>query len=222
MEWRRAFGIVDSILEGETVLVEYTTSYIPEFLLKFFVEYSKERSVPLLIDDNFDSLHVVYTHAQFLGIDIDVDDVYVLKTGGKHDVGKVVERVQFHPDPRVYLKNYIEASSKLYEEIQRPLVNLVLGVHDIFLLVREPVDVYRIILNLQRFIGNRKRKAFYVINKNISNSLPGNLLPELERIATTVIDLKHYHTGAELRVKKTVSPKLLGLSGRIEAGGWKE
>lgn len=220
MEWEKASEIADSILPGETVLVKYTTSYIPEFLLKFFVDYSEERGIPLLIDDNFDSLHTLITHAKFMNLSIDLSGVYVLKTGGKVELGKVVAKVPFHPDPRVYLKNYEETSEKAFKKLPSPMINLVLGLENIFLIVRNPLDVYRILLAMQKFIGKQDRKAFYVVNESVMESLPVSVLPELERIATTVIKLTPYHTGANLKVLKSVNPNLIGREVKIDIGGW--
>ncbi len=220
MEWKRAFEIADAILPGETVLVEYTTSYLPEFFLKFFVEYSRERRIPLLIDDDFDSLHTILAHAKFLELEIDLDEVYVLKTGGRIELGNIVARVPFHPDPRVYLRNYEEASIKALERIPAPFINLVLGLETIFFPVRSPLELYHILLSIQRFVGNRKRKAFYLINRAVMENLPHNPLPELERIATTLMVLKPYHTGADLSIKKAVNPVLNGMKTKVDAGRW--
>jgi hypothetical protein len=222
MEWKNAFKIVDFILPGETVLVEYTTSYIPEFLLEFFVEYSRERGTSLLIDDDFDALHTLVTHAKFLEMEVDLSDVYVLKTGGKIELGNVVARVPFHPDPRVYLKNYEETSKEAFDSIPTPMINLVLGLENIFLLMKTPLDFYRIVLSMQRFMGDKRRKAFYVVNREVMESLPLAVLPELERISTTVMRLTPYHTGATIEVVKSVNPKLVGMKMNVDAGRWRE
>ncbi|ASJ08562.1 hypothetical protein A3L11_04670 [Thermococcus siculi] len=220
MEWEKAAEVMNRILPGETVLVEYTTSYIPEFLLRFFVDYSKRTGTALLIDDNFDTLHTIITHAEFMNLTIDLRDVYVQKTGGRIELGKVVAKVPFHSDPRIYLKNYEETSQRVFKEVPSPTINLVLGLENIFLIVRNPFDVYRILLAIQRFTGNKRRKAFYIVNRKVMESLPVNVLPELERISTTLIELSPYHTGANLRVKKSVNLSLAGKEVNIDARGW--
>ncbi|ASJ14640.1 DUF257 family protein [Thermococcus radiotolerans] len=220
MEQGKVAEIIDSVLPGETVLVTYTTSYIPEFALKFFIEYSREKGIPLVIDDNFDTLHAIIIHAKTMGLSLDLDNVYVLKTGGKFETGNVLTRVPFHPDPRVYIKNYEESSVKVFREIPSPMINLVLGLENLFLVTRTPLDTYRIILAMQRFTGNERRKAFYLINEGIMKSLPLKSLYELERISTTVIRLRPYHTGAEVKVLKSINPNLVGLETTIDAGEW--
>ncbi|WP_258085008.1 DUF257 domain-containing protein [Thermococcus thermotolerans] len=220
MKWEKATEIADSILPGETVLVKYTTSYIPEFLLRFFVEYSEKSGIPILIDDNFDTLHSILIRAKMMNLSLNLNKVYVIKTGGKLDVGNVVAKVQFHPDPRVYLKNYEEAIQKALQEIPTPLINLVVGVENLFLIIRTPLDAYRLILAMQRFMGNRNRKAFYIVNETVMESLPIRILPEFERISTTVIRLTPYHTGATLKVTKSINPNLIGREEKIDIEGW--
>jgi len=222
MERKTTAEIVDSVLPGETVLVEYTTSYIPEFLLRFFLDYTAERDIPLLIDDYFDALHTITTNARRIGltIDLDQDNVYVLKTGGKFDVGNVVAKVQFDPDSRVYLANYEEASSKAYEKIQPPVINLVLGMENSFVCVKSPLDAYQMIIRIQKFTRNKKRKAFYVANEEAMKSLPIKVLGELERISTTVVRLTPSPAGANLKVLKSVNPRLVGMETVIDVGRW--
>ncbi len=95
--------IIESVKPGEIALLEYLPSYIPEFTLLKLIEYSKEREIPLIIDDNFDTLPVIAAHIENLGIKVDFSGVYVIKTGGRIEVGNVLAKVPFHPDPRVYI-----------------------------------------------------------------------------------------------------------------------
>ncbi len=222
MEWEGAFEVLDSILPGETVLVEYTPSYIPEFVLKAIIEYSKERNLQVLIDDNFDTLHTIAIHARLLGIDLDLGSVKVIKTGGKKPVGNVVARVSFHPDPGVYVRNYERAGMKVLGEAAYPMMNLVLGIENLFLFMRSPSDSYQLLLSIQRFLGNKRRKAFYLVNREALESLPIAALEELERMATTVIEMVPYPDGARLKVKKSVNPSLMGRELDVAARGMRE
>lgn len=80
------FELLDSIQFGETVLLEYHTSFAPEFVLLKIAEYAKARNLPLVIDDNFDTLPLIITRLKVLGIKKDIlnsENVYVIKTGGK-------------------------------------------------------------------------------------------------------------------------------------------
>ncbi len=219
MEWEGAFEVLDAVLPGETVLLEYIPSYIPEFVLKAFIEYSRNRGVPLLIDDNFDTLHTIAIHARLLGIDLDLKNVKVIKTGGRKSVGNVVARVSFHPDPGVYIQNYERAGMRVLGEAAYPLMNLVLGIENLFLFLRSPTDSYQLLLSIQRFLGNKRRKAFYLVNKEALEGFHIAALEEFERIATTVIEMNPYSNGANVRIRKSVNPSLTGKEFDVAARG---
>ncbi len=53
---------IDAVKPGETVLVEYYPSYVPEFATLALLMYSRRKGVPVVIDDNFDALHVIQKH----------------------------------------------------------------------------------------------------------------------------------------------------------------
>ena len=219
MEWEGAFEVLDAVLPGETVLLEYIPSYIPEFVLKAFIEYSRNRGVPLLIDDNFDTLHTIVTHARLLGIEMDLSRVNVIKTGGRENVGNVVARVNFHPDAGVYIRNYEEACRSILGDTPYPIINLAVGIESLFLFMRSPSDSYQLMLSIQRFLGNKRRKAFYLVNKDALKSLPTGVLEEFERIATTVINMDPYSNGANVKIRKSVNPSLMGKEFDVAARG---
>lgn len=214
--------LVETIQPGETVLIEHRTSYVPEFTLKLVADYTKENGVPLVIDDNFDTLYTLILHLRLMGVEVDLDHAYVIKTGGgTHNIGGKVKRIEFHPDPRVYLRNYINASAEILVEGKTPAINLVLGLENILMIMRDSRDFYRLLLSLQRYVGNKNRIALYLINRNIVESMmPGFFLPELERIATTVIETNSYPpTGAILTFKKSINPAVIGTTVGIDVGG---
>lgn len=212
--------LVETIQPGETVLIEHRTSYVPEFTLKLIADYTRGNGIPLVIDDNFDTLYTLILHLRLMGVEVDLDHAYVIKTGGIHNIGEKIKRIEFHPDPRVYLRNYINASAEILVERKTPAINLVLGLENILMIMRDSRDFYRLLLSLQRYVGNKNRIALYLINRNIVESMmPGFFLPELERIATTVIETNSYPTGAILTFKKSINPAVIGTTVGIDVGG---
>ncbi|WP_054840251.1 DUF257 family protein [Thermococcus sp. JCM 11816] len=121
----------------------------------------------------------------------------------------------------MYLRNYINASAEILVEGKTPAINLVLGLENILMIMRDSRDFYRLLLSLQRYVGNKNRIALYLINRNIVESMmPGFFLPELERIATTVIETNSYPpTGAILTFKKSINPAVIGTTVGIDVGG---
>lgn len=77
--------------------------------------------------------------------------------------------------------------------MKTPAINLVLGLENVLMIMRDSRDFYRLLLSLQKYVGNKNRKAVYLINRDIVESMmPGFFLPELERVATTVVETRPY------------------------------
>ena len=211
--------LMELVRPGETVIVEYGTSYVPEFALKLLADYTRENGVPFVIDDNFDSLYTVLIHCKMLGLDVDLSHAQVFNTGGKREVGGRVTRVEFHPDPRVLLRNYDRAFSRAVGTPENPAVNLVLGVESLLYFVRDVRDFYRFLLGIQRYVGNRRRKSFYLIHTGLISSLPAYVRPELRRIATSVWAFQSYPTGVKLSILRSPDLDLVGREFTIDVGG---
>ena len=216
------FTLVDKVKFGEIVLIEYHRSFIPELTTLGLLYYGRTRGLPVIIDDNFDSLHVIQKHLEFVGIDEDFRDALVVKTGGKRNVGNVVARVRFVSEPAIYIRNYEEASKAAFSKVDKS-INIVLGLERLFSFVSSVSEFYAFVIALQSFLGNEKRKAFYLVNKEIASSIPFNPLPELERVASTVIEAVPTPTRGIFTFKKSTSLDLLGKKIEIPTGviGWK-
>ena len=216
------FTLMDKVKFGETVLIEYYHSFIPELTTLGLLYYGRTRGLPVIIDDNFDSLHVIQKHLEFVGIDEDFRDALVVKTGGKRNVGNVVARVRFVSEPVIYIRNYEEASKAAFSNVEKS-INIVLGLERLFSFVSSVSEFYTFVIALQSFLGEKRRKAFYLINKKIASSIPFNPLPELERIANTVIEAVPTSTTGIFTFKKSTSLDLLGKKIEIPIGviGWK-
>jgi hypothetical protein len=211
--------ILELVRPGETVVVEHETSYAPEFALKLLADYTRERNVPLIIDDNFDSLYTLLIHCKMLGLDVDLSHATVIKIGGRREVGGRVKKVEFHPDPRVLLNNYEAALADAGGTPEKPAINLTLGIENILYFVRDVRDFYRFLLGLQRYVGNRRRKAFYLVHTDLVKSLPPYVHSELRRIATGVWIFNSYPTGVRARVLRSPDVGLIGREFTIDVGG---
>ena len=211
--------LLELVRPGETVVVEYETSYAPEFALKLLADYTRERDIPLVIDDNFDSLYTLLVHCDMLGIGVDISHALVIKIGGKKEVGGRVRRVEFHPDPRVLLRNYDEAFSGAEGTPEKPAINITLGIENILYFVRDVRDFYRFLLGIQRYVGNRRRKAFYLVHTGLIRSLPPYVHPELRRIATSVWVFHSYPTGVRVSIRRSPDVDLIGGEFTVDVGG---
>ncbi|AFK22525.1 DUF257 family protein [Pyrococcus sp. ST04] len=203
---------------GETILITYPPSFVPEFVVLKLLQYAREKEIPVLIDDNFDALAVLITRLRLLGINLNLGEAYVIKTGGKQRIGKVVGEIKRTSEPRVYLREY----SKIFEEISKELgeyINIVLGIEALFKSMNSPLEIYLSLMEVQRFLGNTSRKAFYLVNKDVLETLPFPIKIELERIASSIAEIEPISTNAHVRILKTTAPDFIGREITVDIGG---
>ncbi|WP_048149605.1 DUF257 family protein [Palaeococcus ferrophilus] len=210
MSLQEVYTLLDSMKFGETVLVEYQSpSYILDFLLLLLKHYADERGLPLVIDDNLDILHVVNEHLKLFGVEGAFDGAMVVKTGGKINVGNVVGRIPLEGEPSLYLRRYEQLSREVLSGVKNA-INAVIGLERLFAFTENRADFYSIISSIQTFVGNHGRKAFYFVDVDIAERVPFNPLPELERIATTVIVTRPQKDRGIGRIVKGTNVEALG------------
>ncbi len=207
---------IDAVKPGETVLVEYYPSYVPEFATLALLMYARRKGLPVVIDDNFDALHVIQKHLALWGIHEDFSDVFVIKSDGHVDVGNIVARINFSESPDVYVKKYEDIGKKLLSSIG-PSVNIVLGFEKIFAFIHSVREFYLVMTRIQRFLGN-PRRAFYLVNKKTAEGLEFNPLPEMERIASTVVEIIPSPTSGRIVFKKAPLFELIGSELEVPIG----
>ena len=204
------FKFIDLISPGETVLVEYSSpNYTLDFMVLLLKRYADERGYPFVVDDHLDTLHIINEHLRFFGVRGIFDDAIVLKTGGVINVGKVVERINLESEAAIYLKRYEEASAKVFSELQNS-VNVVIGIEKLFAFVRDYRSFYEIMARIHKFLGNRRRRAFYFMDKNVCSRLPIDPLPELEKIASTLIDVRFEGNRLVGMINKSPDIRMIG------------
>ncbi|AIF68737.1 hypothetical protein PAP_01485 [Palaeococcus pacificus DY20341] len=205
----KVFQLIDNIKFGETVLIEYGPSYAAEFITLALVKYARMRGYPIVIDDNFDSLHIVREHLKLFGIKENFEDALVVKTGGMINVGNVVNRISLESDPVIYEKHYERVGEEIYSNANN-VINIVLGIEKLFAFVENINHFYTWIIGIQSFLGNNKRKSFYIIDKNVASILKYNPLPELERVASIVVEVTPEKDKGVLLFKKSSMIDLIG------------
>ncbi len=203
--------ILNEIKFGESTLIECKPSYIPEFSVLAITRYARKKNLPVVIDDNLDMLHTIRTNLGLFGVEEDFRDAHVIKTGGKVEVGNVIRRISMTEAPSAYIQKYKQAAEEAFQNT-RKAINIVLGLERLFYFVRSAPEFYMIIISMQEFLGNKSRKAFYIIDKNVAKKAYINPLPELERIMSTVIEVEGKGISARLFFKKSASAKFRGKS----------
>ncbi|WP_232054742.1 DUF257 family protein [Thermococcus sp. 2319x1] len=189
---------------GETVLLEYPSSALPYRELVELITWGKENKIPVVMDDILDTLYVYKTHMELAGIDTGIlEDVRVIKTGGRLEVGNVIKRFRVS-DIMSLIQEFEENYEALLSEMEHAIVP-VLGIERLFLLADSKIEALALINMLTRYAGSRRRTAFYFTNVDVlRNSVP-YVLPLLEELATTVLQI--HRKGEEIipEVKKSIS-----------------
>lgn len=205
--------IMDSLKMGEIVVLIYEESLIPEFAFLFFVEYASREGMPIIVDDILDSLYVIKQHLEFLGIDTSFfENVTVVKVGGTNKVGNIYKHI---PLEGAYREKYRLAVEELYKE-RTNILNIVLGIENLFYLSTKPTDVFGVVSELISFLGEKSRIAIYMIDKNIAEIMHVNPLPFFERTASTVVYAEPHPRKAVIRIGKCSSLDLVGKSFIVE------
>ncbi|MBP1911254.1 DUF257 family protein [Thermococcus stetteri] len=169
---------------GETVLIEYDTVSMPEVL--FYLIFINRENRPMLIDDVADTLCETLTKLEFIGFDISgFKEVPVIKIGGgSRKCGNVFGEVdvdRYSLDIGYYSRIFEKAS------LNGVVLNHVLGIHKLFLSL-ERRGAIRLVKNIAMFEGDRRRIAFYFINRDVVETSYPELLLLLEETASTVLN----------------------------------
>lgn len=209
MEMRKEmlFDVIDKTPFGDLVLIEDETSYGSVLVAYALLRYARERGMKIMIDDILDSLFLVKKHLEFFGIREDFSNAIVIKTGGKMDVGNVIRKIPLEPELVIYLSRYESLINEIFSIGE--YINIILNPERLFAFVEKPTELYMVINFIQGFLGNKSRKAFYIIDKNIASTLKFNPIPELEGIATTVAYIRGENGKGKVTFGKTPFIELL-------------
>ncbi|WP_258083089.1 DUF257 domain-containing protein [Thermococcus thermotolerans] len=203
-----AFKFIEATPFGDVILMEDESPYGAALATYVFVKYARERGLPVYIDDVLDSLALVKKHLGFLGIDWDFSDVDVIKTGGMEPVGNIVSKIHLDAEPVLYITRHREATRKILQSGKH--LNIVLGMERLFAFLETRREFYMFIAYLKEFLGNPNRKSFYIVSKPVLSTLRFNLLPELEEIASTVVEIKIKNGTHVTILKKSLFTDIIG------------
>jgi len=204
------FNFMDAVKLGETVLVEYSSpNYALDFSTLVLKRYAEKRGYAFVVDDNLDTLSLIREHLRLFGIEDVFSDAIVIKTGGVVNVGRVVERIKLEREPAIYLKRHENASKKVQTQYSKS-INVVLGLEKLFAFVDDYLSFYEIISSIERFLGNRNRKAFYLFDTRMGGMLHLNPLPVLENIASTILRVDVREGRLVGRIHKSPNVEMMG------------
>lgn len=210
------FELFESFKRGETVLFLYSPISPSYVLLKRAVEYCKKKGLELYIVDIFDMLHICKMQLEYIGMDLNLDDenIFVIKKGGKINVGRVLSRISIDEDAAIHLRKYADVFESTLKE-KEFVLNVTLGFDKLLAFYSEsPKDLKTILMAVKDFVGNKKRTAIYFINQEVVANI-NNTLEFLEDSATSVIKLEKDAEGWYLRILKSPKIEIVGAKVRI-------
>ncbi len=201
--------ILDGLLPGETVLVEYEAYSSPELLLALLQSYSVVRGRGLLVDDVVDTFHEYITRLRLMGFDVEpLLNASVIKIGGSRDVGNVNGKVDVDKY-RLDFKYY----DIIYKHVtfEDPVINPVLGIYKLFGLFSRH-ELMRLVRNIAAFVGRRSRIAFYFVNEDVVEELSPEMLPFLEEASSSILRWGREGRNYRLDVLKACDENIMGTS----------
>ncbi len=201
------YTMVEQIWPGGTTIIENRGALGAEFVLHAFIQYSKRKGIPLIVEDIFDTLPIYMRHLRLMGVSINDRDIMVIKVGGTQEAGNVIARIRFENDPHVYQR-------KIDKELQKVVgngvyIHLVLGLERLLFLQGDVRSTYTLLGLIKQKLGDRRRVNVYLIEAPIMETLDFNPLPMLEDIATSAVEVTNEGELIRMKFRKSVFTMLM-------------
>lgn len=211
MHWKSSENLWNLLKPGETILIEYSARSTPFIVFYSLIQWAKNNDFEILIDDILDTLYAYKVQLSLAGIDLDLfSDVLVIKESGRVEVGRIVGRMGLR-DSAIYWSEYNKIMRPIFERAKRLVINIILGIEKLFVLADSKREILNNINNILSWTGNTKRITFYFINTDLVNTLGIGVLPLLEELASTVINVDKNEGRVKLLITKSINNELDGL-----------
>ncbi|QDA30493.1 hypothetical protein FH039_01120 [Thermococcus indicus] len=156
-------------LDDGILLLEYSSLDHPERIFAGILAGWRERGVtPLIVDIN-DTLNIFVQNLRYAGVDVNLEDVPVIKERGAINVGNVVGKVEVVEDFDYHLANYARIVRKVPLESRKHTI--VLGIEKFSLtFLDDPPKLERYFETITRkFLPLRDRVHFLFLNVDIAS-----------------------------------------------------
>ena len=204
-----AKNVWDDVKPGESVLIEHSSTGAPYLGLLHLINWAKEKGYQVVVDDVLDTLYLYKTQMKLAGFDASIlDDVKVIKFGGRLEVGQVVGRLHIK-EPVIREHEY----KRLFEPLSGgAVVNPVLGIEKLFFLAESKREVLSTVNGLLSFVGDEQKISFYFISTDLLKSAAPEALPLLEELASMIVRVDMEGKSHKFSVVKSVNKEVLGLT----------
>jgi hypothetical protein len=199
--------LLEQVWPGGMTVIENSSSFGVEFILYSFVQFSRRKGMPIVIEDIFDTLPLYAAHLELMGTPINESDINVIKVGGRHEFGNVVGKVKFENDPYVCQRKLEQNLKKI--KCKEPYIHLVLGLERLIALQEGFYSTYTLLNLIKHKLGNKESTNVYIVESSVLESLKFNPISILEDIATSVVEMEDEGELLKLRLKKSVFTLLM-------------
>ncbi|NJE13822.1 DUF257 family protein [Thermococcus sp. LS2] len=204
-----AKNVWDGVKPGETVLIEHSSTTMPYVGLWQLINWGKEKGYQVVVDDVLDTLYLYKAQMKLAGLDAGIlDDVKVIKFGGRLEVGQVVERLHIK-ELAIREQEY----RRIFDSLSGgAVVNPVLGIEKLFLLAESKREVLSTVNEILSSVGDERRIAFYFVNTDLLKTATPEALPLLEELASMIVKVETKGKFHQSSIVKSVNKELLGLT----------
>ncbi|AMM54468.1 DUF257 family protein [Pyrococcus kukulkanii] len=179
---------LESLNEG-MILIEYQPSDHPERAFLEILTFFKEKGVTPVVVDIKDSLQVFVQQLKLQGFKIKVDDLKVIKEGGRATVGELLGKIDEFEDFTHHIGKYWEVYKKISSEERKTLI--ILGLHKFLNQIKPDItkiEAYFEVIG-RRHLQESGRVAFLFLNIGASSKY---FRKGLEEIADCVLRVDKY------------------------------
>lgn len=209
--------LLDKIKFGETILLEYSSPIWPPLAFYFIAKASLVMGNKLMIDDILDTLYSYKVQLELAGFDtgfLNGGEVFIIKVGGQKAVGNVVATVEFSSDFYLHRQRYKKAFEGVVTKGEH-FVDIVLGFNRRIATAHNIYDRLLFAHSRARYLGNRKRVAVYLVNRELLAEYPF-ILPFLEETSTSVVRLEENGKNPVVKFLKSPIKELNGKTFEID------
>ena len=193
---------------GELGLITFDSTAFPSLVFLTYIDWAKKEGYNIVVIDVLDTFREYQSHLSLLGIPKErYEDVKVIKIGGRYEVGKIVRKISRIDEAKIER----ELTPILESEYSRKTVAAIIGASKVFALYsrKEALSLVDYILG---FIGNKNRKAFYFVNIDLMKNAPSIVLPMMNALCTTVVEVVKKPGKQGIRVVKALNFDLEGFT----------
>lgn len=169
-------------------------------------DFASSNGINVLVDDVLDTYSSMVKGLRAMGLP--TDEAIVIKIGGgRLEAGTTIGRMEV-AKYSIPFGHYVGSIEK-FREANGQYFNPVVGIHKLAILFSE-MEMLSLLTTISYFVGDDRRVAFYLVNRDAVENNRSVFLSLFEEIATIVAEWRLAGDEFLLDILKAANPKLLG------------